>query len=90
MTVKIAIKMCDALVEHYTKHAAGMRERVKDWSPDGAQSLGITMAETVEDIAKCILAIKSELQPNCKHPKKMRDGKKGERYCMGCNLDMDD
>lgn len=90
MTVKNAIKICDALIAHYTKHAAGMRERTKDWSEDGAKGLATEIADTVDDIAKSIGEIKAQIQPKCKHPKKMRDGKPGQRYCMNCNMDMDD
>lgn len=90
MTVKNAIKICDSLVEHYTKHTAGIRDKVKDWDPDGVKSLALTFADTIDDIAACILVVKSQIQPKCKHPKKMRDGKKGQRYCMGCNMDMED
>ena len=32
--------------------------------------------------------IKKEIQPNCKHPKKMHDICKGQKYCMSCNLDL--
>lgn len=90
MTVRKAIKLCDYLTIHYLKHAQGMRDVVKDWEPKETQSLGLTIADTIEDVSKCIGAIKSQIQPKCRHPKKMRDGKPGERYCMNCNLDMDD
>ncbi len=32
--------------------------------------------------------IKKEIVPNCKHPKKMHDICKGQKYCMSCNLDL--
>ena len=90
MTVKNAIKLCDYLIERYTKHAKGIRENVKYDSSDNIKDLALTISSTVEDIAKCIGAIKAEIVPKCKHPKKMRDGKPGHRYCMKCNMDMDD
>ena len=90
MTVRNAIKLCDLLITKYLKHAQGMRDTVKDWEPNEPKDLGMTIADSIEDVALCICAIKSQIQPKCKHPKKMRDGKKGERYCMNCNLDMDD
>ncbi len=33
--------------------------------------------------------ILKEIQPNCKHPKKMRDRTQdGQWYCMACNMDL--
>lgn len=52
------------------------------------------IAKTLLDIDKTIVAnlesIKSELVPNCKHPKKMRDRTPdGQWYCMNCNSDLE-
>lgn len=90
MTVANAIEICDILIESHLKNSKGIRELAKDWEADSPKKMAITIAEVHEDVAKCILLIKENIQPNCKHPKKMRDGKKGERYCMACNMDMDD
>lgn len=89
MTVAKAIKICNFLIESHLKNSKRMRELVKDWI-DTPKGLAITIAEVHEDVAKCLLLIKNNIEPKCKHPKKMRDGKKGQRYCMNCNLDMDD
>ena len=41
-----------------------------------------------KDIENLKLVLK-ELVPNCKHPKKMRDGgPDGVAYCMNCNMDL--
>ena len=90
MTILKAIKICDYLIESHIRNSSGIREKVKDWKEDNTKGLGIAIADCHEDVAKCILEIKKNIQPNCKHPKKMRDGKKGQRYCMKCNLDFDD
>lgn len=74
-------------MEAHLKNANGMRERVKDWD-NGSKRLGIVIAEVYEDVAKCILAIKKNIQPKCKHPKKMQDVCEGQRYCMNCNMDI--
>ncbi len=89
MTVANAIKICDFLIEAHIRNSKGIRETVKDWT-SGPHDLGITIAEVHEDVAKCILEIKKNIQPNCKHPKKMRDKTAdGQFYCMNCNLDLD-
>jgi len=53
--------------------------------PEFSQQLAQVMARDVEILTQ----IKNELQPNCKHPKRLRDKTlDGTRYCMGCNLDL--
>ncbi|HET6457665.1 MAG TPA: hypothetical protein VFG24_02155 [Nitrosopumilaceae archaeon] len=32
--------------------------------------------------------LRKEIAPNCKHPKKMHDTCKGQKYCMNCNMDL--
>ena len=85
-----AIKIRDMLMESHLRLSAGIREKTKYWEGEGPKSLAITIAETHEDVAKCLLAIKSRIQPNCKHPKKMRDKCAGIEYCMNCNMDIED
>lgn len=89
MTVLKAIKICDYLIEAHLINAAGLRERVKTWGHE-TMGLAITIAEIHEDLAKSLLFIKKQIQPNCNHPKKMQDVIKGKRYCMNCNMDLDD
>jgi len=89
MSVKIAIEIIDKLIEGHLRCSKSMREKTKDWT-DQPGNLARAIAEVQEDIVKALIVIKKNIQPNCKHPKKMRDGKPGERYCMNCNLDMDD
>ena len=82
-----AIKICDHLIESHLRNSTGIRNKVKDWTGE-TKELGIVIAEVHEDVAKCIFAIKKRIQPNCKHPKKMRDKCKGVEYCMECNSDI--
>lgn len=90
MTVKKAIKICDYLIEAHVRNSGNIREKVKDWDSN-LKGLGIVIAEVHEDVAKCIFAIKKNLIPNCKHPKKMQDMTPGgQRYCMNCNSDLND
>lgn len=89
MTVAKAIKICDYLIEAHLKNSKNLREKVKDWT-DPPHKTAILIAEVHEDVAKCILEIKKNIQPNCKHPKKMQDKTAdGQLYCMNCNLDLD-
>jgi len=89
MTYKKAIKMLDMLIEAHLKNSKGLRELIQDWKSN-TQGLGEGIASIHEDVAACLVLIKKEIIPNCKHPKNMRDGKPGHRYCMNCNWDMDD
>ena len=82
-----AIEICDYLIEAHLRNSAGIRDKVKDWH-HAPKDLGMVIAEVHEDVAKCIFAIKKRIQPNCKHPKKMRDKCKGVEYCMECNSDI--
>lgn len=38
--------------------------------------------------ARYLEKILGEIQPKCKHPKKMRDKAGGIWYCMSCNMDL--
>ena len=88
MTVKKAIEICDYLIAVHLKNSAGIRELIKDWTSD-TKGLGTEIAQVHECVAAALELLKAQLVPKCKHPKKMRDGKKGERYCMKCNMDLD-
>ena len=79
MTVKKAIEM----IENLRKCE---EEASKIFSGDGeieAKMRSISLGK-----ADYLGKILGEIQPKCKHPKKMRD-KAGEVwYCMNCNLDL--
>ena len=89
MDLKRAIEVCDHLIEIHLKNSHNMREKVKDWT-DRPKDLAITIAETSEFVAESVSLIKENIQTNCKHPKKMIDVCEGQKYCMKCNMDMDD
>jgi len=86
MTVQKAIKILDWWIDQ-KKH--GMTKLQKEWN-DSDDSHGI--AKTLLDIDKTTISnletIRNELVPNCKHPKKMQDVCRGQKYCMNCNLDL--
>lgn len=89
--IKTAIKITDYLIEAHIRNSNGIRDLVKGWNNDGQKSLGISIASVHEDVAKALLVVKKILEekPNCKHPKKMQDTCKGQKYCMDCNEDLD-
>ena len=89
MDLKKAVLICDSVIESHLKLAKGLREKVKDWT-DRPKDLAITIAETSEFVAESVSLIKENIQTNCKHPKKMIDVSEGRKYCMKCNMDLDD
>ena len=88
--IKSAIKILDYLIEAHTRNSKGIRDMIKNWTSD-SRGLGDTIADTHDDVAKCLVLVKEciEEKPKCKHPKKMRDKTSdGKWYCMNCNEDL--
>ena len=89
MSVKNAIKILDWWIKHKKQ---GMDELKTKWNyRDYDDAIGVT--KIIIDMDKTILynleKIRSEIVPNCKHSKKMRDrAPDGQWYCMNCNLDL--
>jgi len=80
MTVKKAIEMIENL-------RRCEEEAIKIFSENGeieakVRSISLGKIRYLENILR-------EIQPKCKHPKKMRDKTAdGQWYCMNCNLDL--
>ncbi len=89
--IQIAIEITDELIKAHLKNSQGIRDLVNNWSSD-TKGLGIAIASTHEDVAKCLFVIKKYLEekPKCRHPKKMQDKCEGQLYCMQCNTDLDE
>lgn len=89
--IQIAIKVTNILIESHIRNSNGIEKLVKDWKEDSPKSLAMSIASVHDDVAKCLIFIKKLLEekPKCKHPKKMQDICKGQRYCMNCNEDLD-
>ena len=88
MTVKNAIKILDWWIDHKKR---SMEKLQREWSHDSFEEIrGI--AKMIFDVDKVIITnlekIRNELVPNCKHPQKMHDICKGQKYCMACNMDL--
>ena len=91
MTTKNAIKIIDHVVQRKSQLKADFLNLEMPWNQgegkitEFSQQLAHVMVRDVEILTQ----IKNELQPNCKHPKKMRDRTPdGQWYCMDCNLDL--
>ena len=89
MTVKKAIKILDWWI---ADKKDGMEELKQKWNYQKYDD-ATGVAKIIFDMDKTILyhleKIRSELVPNCKHPKKMRDRTSdGQWYCMNCNFDL--
>ena len=89
MTVKKVIKILDWWISHKNQ---GMEELKTKWNyQEYDDATGV--AKIIFDMDKTILynleKIRSELVPNYKHPKKMRDRTSDSQwYCMNCNFDL--
>ena len=50
------------------------------------------VAVVIRDIHKMygsmLYTVLKQIEPDCKHPKKMQDVCNGMKYCMDCNLDL--
>lgn len=60
---------------------------------DSFDKLAKILAKSHEDEAIILLGLKNliireQKQPNCKHPKNMRDKCGDKWYCMNCNADL--
>jgi len=84
MTIKKAIKLLDFWIAHREKSLKELKEKVI------FSDLKITkvLVEADQRVIDNLILIKKEIVPNCKHPKKMQDICKGQKYCMECNLDL--
>jgi len=91
MTVKKALNLLDGYYVQKTKLKKGLEDPTKAWNI--GHDLATQVAEMIADSIKTDLVvlneIKNEIQPNCRHPKKMRDKTaNGDWYCMNCNIDL--
>lgn len=63
---------------------------IDEWDdPKDIATLAAVLLKNVHVLyGKGILQILNNIQTNCKHPKKMRDTRKGVIYCKNCNFDL--
>jgi len=91
MTVKNALKILDGYYERKLSLKNGLQDPTKSWNlgHDLASQVAEMFADHMELDLEVLDSIKKQIQPKCKHPKKMQDiDSNGNRYCMDCNLDL--
>ncbi len=82
MTVPKALKLLDWWIAQREKVIQEFFTNCKDF-----EVMTILHNSEKTTIANLKL-IRTELIPNCKHPKKMQDTCAGVKYCMDCNTDL--
>lgn len=87
MTVKKAIKMLDWWIAQRKKV---IKESKDKWDyKTEVGDIAKTILQCEETVIYNLEAIRAELVPKCRHPKKMIDTlPNGQKYCMSCNLDL--
>lgn len=90
MTVKKATKILSWMLDNKTKTVKEFYEpEILKAKSDLGADLYRTLLQATETDIHNLQAVKEQLVPNCKHPKKMRDRTPdGQWYCMACNLDL--
>ncbi len=91
MTVKKALEILDYYSEKKSEMKKGFLDRNKPWNHGEVNlySLSEMLADNIDTDLIFLDAIKKEINPECKHPKKSQDiDPDGNRYCMDCNLDL--
>jgi len=63
--------IANGLIDIHYKRADGMEELVKDWTTN-SKDLGLSIASTHRDVAKCIEQIVLALQPPVARPKEKK------------------
>ena len=87
MTVQKAIKILDWWINQKQQ---AMEKLEEEWKhSDDFYGVQKTLLDSDRVIISNLETIKKELDPNCKHPKNMRDKTAdGQWYCMDCNYDL--
>jgi len=89
MTVKKALQLTDWLIQNNTTLRKGLLDSEMPWNKDDLlKKLSVALVDMIDRDSKVLRSIRSELVGNCKHPKKMHDICKGQKYCMACNMDL--
>jgi len=91
MTVKKALELLNYYSEKKSKMKEAFLDRNMPWNHGDVSLYPVSegMAQIMESDLIFLRAIKNQIKPNCKHPKKFQDiDPDGNRYCMDCNLDL--
>ena len=88
MTIKKAIKIIDWWINHKTQ---SMEKLLEQWNynPDKPSEVEQLLIKSNDTDLYNLKAIRAQLVPKCRHPKKMIDTlPNGQKYCMNCNFDL--
>ena len=86
MTIQKAISILDWWIDQKKR---GMEKLKKEWNySDDTHGIAKILLDADTTIIANLDLIRSELVPNCKHPKKMHYTCQGQKYCMTCNMDL--
>lgn len=68
----------------------GLLNPERSWNKDidCARELAKTIANLTQEETRVLELVKIQLLQKCKHPKKMHDMCKDQKYCMNCNMDL--
>lgn len=89
MTVKKAIEILDWWINHKKQSMEQLRQEWNFDDYDKATGIAQILLESDRVTISNLEKVRTQLVPNCKHPKKMRDRlSDGQWYCMNCNLDL--
>jgi hypothetical protein len=89
MTVKKAIEILDWWINHKKQSMEHFRKEWNFENYDKATGVAKLLFESDKVAISNLETIRTELVPDCKHPKKMIDRlPDGTQYCMNCNMDL--
>lgn len=85
MTVKNALKILDGYYEQKKNLKDGIKDPAQSWNieRDLMTQVAEMIADSIDTDLIVLNAIKKQIQPKCKHPKKSQDiDPDGNRYCI--------
>ena len=88
MTTKNAVEIVEMLLDTKTRFKANLERPENNW---GTDVVGRFVQGEIRNLANEIgwlQLLKKEIAPLCKHPKRMQDICRDQKYCMNCNMDL--
>ena len=88
MTSKKTVQIVDMFLEKKTNLKQDLSKPENNWGNNIVSNLiQIELTSLTNEIG-WLKILKMEIAPNCKHPTKMHDMCKDQKYCMNCNMDL--
>lgn len=91
MSTKRTVQFTIELIKFLKDKRKTILDPSKSWNKgnsDQAKTIVKMMIFLIDEWTISIDAIRKNLIPNCKHPKKMQTTCNGVKYCMNCNWDL--